>query len=162
MKSSEAVKSFIKNRFEKFRAKAYKDQGGKWTIGWGHLIDLKTEEWMLHATFSIAQADELFEKDLYFKAELCINTYVKIPLNQFEYDALASFIFNVGCENFHTSTLLKKMYNAAYTTKEVADEMLRWNKIEDENTGKLIESAGLTTRRKAERDMFLGLKVDLI
>lgn len=159
MKTSEAGKTFIK-KFESFRSNMYLDQRGLPSIAWGHLIEKDDPEGYMHRTVSFEEGEELFEKDLYFKAELCINTYVKIPLNQFEYDSLASFVFNIGCSAFRNSTLLKKMYNAAYTTQDIANEMLRWNKVKIGD--KLVESAGLTRRREAEKSMFLGLKVDLV
>jgi lysozyme len=158
VKTSEAGKTFIK-RFESFRSKMYLDQAGKPTIGWGHLIEKDDPNGYMTRTISLEEGNDLFEQDLYFKSELCINTYVKIPLNQYEYDALSSFIFNVGAGNFIASTLLKKMYKAEYTTHDIAEEFLRWNKIKV--GGVLVPSAGLTKRREQEKNMFLGLKVDI-
>lgn len=158
MKVSEAGKLFIK-RFESFRATKYLDQAGIPTIGFGHVIDKDDKLNLMNRTISIEEGNSIFNDDLYFKSELCINTYVKIPLNQFEYDALGSFVFNIGCFAFHNSTMLKKMYNAAFTIQDVAEEFLKWNKVRVK--GELIESAGLTKRRQAEKNMFLGLKFDL-
>jgi lysozyme len=158
MKTSLAGQTFIK-RFESFRSTMYLDAAGKPTIGFGHLIEPDDPSNYMTRTISLEEGNELFEKDLYFKAELCINTYVKIPLNIYEYDALASLVYNIGCGNFHGSTLLKKMYKAEYTTHDIAEEFLRWNKIKV--GGVLVPSAGLTKRREQEKNMFLGLKVDI-
>ena len=77
------------------------------------------------------------------KVERCIND-VRVPLTQNQYDALVSFTFNVGCNAFLNSTLLKKMRNNDYD----ANEILRWNKCK----GKV--SKGLTERRKREMRLF--------
>ena len=77
------------------------------------------------------------------KVERCINN-VRVPLTQNQYDALVSFIFNVGCNAFLNSTLLKKMRNNNYD----ANEILKWNKCK----GKV--SKGLTERRKREMRLF--------
>ena len=77
------------------------------------------------------------------KVERCIND-VRVPLTQNQYDALVSFTFNVGCNAFLNSTLLKKMRNNDYD----ANEILRWNKVKGTVT------KGLTVRRKREMRLF--------
>ena len=64
-------------------------------------------------------------------------------------DALVSFAYNVGYGALGKSTLLRKLNNCEFSV--AADEFLKWNKV----AGKVMN--GLTRRRQAERDMFLGV-----
>lgn len=80
--------------------------------------------------------------------EKTINKNVYAPITQNMFDALVTFAYNVGSGNFAKSTLLKKLNKADY--HGAADEFLRWDKA----GGKVL--AGLTRRRKAERELFLS------
>lgn len=148
MTSSTKIKKFIK-QFESLRLTAYLCPAGVWTIGWGHTDNVKKDQ-----RISIQNAEILFESDILNKAENYINNYVKILLNQNEYDALTSLIFNIGGGNFFSSTLLKKLN--LNLKEEAANEFLKWNKYRKD--GKLIISSGLDRRRKRERDIFLLLE----
>ena len=92
--------------------------------------------------FNVSVLTKFLLNDL-AKVERCIND-ARVPLTQNQYDALVSFTFNVGCNAFLNSTLLKKMRNNDYD----ANEILRWNKC----NGKVIK--GLTERRKREMRLF--------
>jgi lysozyme len=94
-----------------------------------------------------AEGKELLKVDLQ-TAESAVTKAVKVPLKQNEFDALVSFVFNVGGGAFRSSTLLKKL-NAGDRIG-AANEFERWNK------SKGIELAGLTRRRLAERNLFTG------
>ena len=157
MKTSIAGKLFIK-QFEQFRDHMYLDQAGKPTIGWGHLIEKDDPMKYMTRTISIEEGDKLFESDLYYKSEMAINVFVKVDLSQYEYDALASLVFNIGAGNFSTSTLLRLLNMGS--RQSAANEFPRWNKVRI--NGKLVESAGLTKRREAEKKMFLGEEVRLV
>ena len=74
-------------------------------------------------------------------------------LKQCQSDALLCFAFNVGYGAVFNSTLLAKINQGDYLG--AADQFPRWNKARDPKTGTMIELAGLTSRRKAERDLFL-------
>jgi type VI secretion system secreted protein VgrG len=52
---------FIKSE-ESLKLKPYKCPGGKWTIGWGHVMTRK-ERRLYRNGISVKQADELFDKD---------------------------------------------------------------------------------------------------
>lgn len=150
MKTSVTGKSLIKH-FESFRSKPYICSGGKWTIGWGHTkgVTKRTKP------ITMLQGDILLSADLK-EFEDAVNSLVKVPLLQREFDALVSFAFNVGpdidadtiAEGLGDSTLLKKL-NAG-DKKGAAAQFLRWNKA----GGRVL--AGLTRRRRAESNMFLG------
>jgi len=115
------------------------------TIGYGHTKTVK-----MGMKITEQEAVILLKKDLGW-VETAIDTYVTVPLNQNQYDALASFIFNIGATQFRKSTLLKKLNSGDYAG--AADQLPRWNK----QKGKVLN--GLTRRRKAERELFLSKAV---
>lgn len=84
--------------------KAYKDTRGVWTIGVGHTGPNVYEG----LAWTDQQIDDALKADLK-TAEDCVNKYVKVPLKQHQFDALVSFIFNVGVMNFRKSTMLKDL-----------------------------------------------------
>lgn len=78
--------------------------------------------------------------------EKCVATNVKMNINANQFSALTSFVFNLGCGNFKSSTLLTRL-NAG-NVKAASDEILLWNKA----GGKVL--AGLVKRREAEKTLF--------
>lgn len=132
--------------FEGLRLKAYKDAVGVWTIGYGH-----TKTATPGTVISEPEAESLLLNDL-AEAQGAVERLVKQPLNDNEYAALVSFVFNLGSGNLSRSTLLRKL-NAG-DRKGASDQFLVWNKA----GGKVL--AGLTRRRQAERDLFLNGNVD--
>ena len=94
------------------------------------------------------EAKELLNRDL-DKFASGVVRLCKVPLSDDQFGALVSFSFNVGLGNLQASTLLRKL-NRGDPLEEVADEFLKWNKA----GGKVLR--GLTNRRKAERNLFLG------
>lgn len=136
----------------------YNDLGGQkghCTIGVGHLVHkgvcngvVPSEKPYLKG-ISLSKAKELLKNDLVI-AESAINGSVTGSLNQNQYDALVSFVFNVGAGAFRHSTLLKYINSQQY--EKAADEFLKWNKMTI--SGKKIEINGLTNRRIAEKALF--------
>ena len=127
-------------KFEGLRLVAYQDSIGMWTCGYGHTRDVQKE---LHCTEAIA--DAWLKEDVHH-AETCINNSVSVPLTQGEFDALVSFVFNLGCAKFRGSTLLRKLNDGDYDGASA--EFSRWDKA----GGKVL--AGLTARREAEAKRF--------
>lgn len=137
-------KNLIKE-FEGFRSTAYVCPAGVVTVGYG-TTRINGNPVELGTKITTDEAEQFLEQDLKgFESAVNQNVIVEITENQF--DALVSFVYNVGVGNFKKSTLLKKL-NAG-KINEAADEFLKWNKA----GGKTL--AGLTTRRKAERKLFL-------
>jgi len=112
------------------------------TIGYGHTKTAK-----MGMKITEAGAEALLKQDLAW-VEAVVNKSVTVPLTQNQYDALCSFVYNLGGTNFKRSTLLKKLNNKAYS--EAADELLRW----DKQGSKVLR--GLTRRREAEKALFLS------
>lgn len=133
--------------FEGFSPTIYEDIAGYPTIGFGHLIKSENEMRKYSKGITKEEALEILRKDVEI-AETAVNTYVKVPLTQNQFDALVSFVYNVGSGNFFRSTILKELNRKNY--KKAADELLRWNKA----GGKV--SKGLSNRREKERKLFLS------
>ena len=139
MKTSDKGIGLIK-RFEGLRLKAYLCPAGKPTIGYGHtkgvkLGDVITEE----------EAEQLLLEDL-IVVENEINKH-NLDINQNQFDALVSFVYNVGVGNFRTSTLLKKI-KANPNDKTIANEFKRWVY----SNGKRLP--GLVKRREEEAKLY--------
>lgn len=129
--------------FEQLRLTAYLDTGGVWTIGYGH-----TRSALSGMQISEARALMLLAQDVAEAVE-AVNKLVRVPLEQYEFDALVSFVFNIGVGAFKSSTMLRCLNDRAEPMR-IGTEFLRW--VYD--NGKKI--AGLETRRRKERLLFLG------
>ncbi len=124
---------------------AYVDLAGVLTIGYGHTAGVAKGQ-----VINQEQADIFLTEDMR-KHENNVRGLVKVVLSQQQFDALVAFDFNVGALN--VSTLLKLLNAGNYSG--AANEFPRWNKATDAKTGKLIEVAGLTRRRKSEQHLFV-------
>ncbi|MGO4701721.1 lysozyme [Dyella sp. 2RAB6] len=142
MKTSALGIALIK-QFEGLRSCAYPDAAGIWTIGYGHTGD----EVRSGARIDAAQADGLLRQDL-STAEQAVRAWVTEPLAQASFDAMVSFVFNVGATAFAGSTLLRKLNAGDF--EGAAAEFERWRYA----GGRVLP--GLLRRRIAERTLFLS------
>lgn len=135
--------------FEGFRSELYDDPAGHCTIGCGHLVHHGRCDGSEPAEFrrgiTRERALELLLEDAAQAAD-AVNGSVQVPLNQHQFDALVSFVFNVGAGAFGESTLLKKLNEGRY--QDVPKQLDRWVKA----GGRTLE--GLVRRRKAEGELF--------
>lgn len=134
--------------FEGVRLKSYKCPAGVWTLGVGHTSAAGPPEVKPGMTITEAEALKILRNDLK-KFEASIDSMVRVPLKQNQYDALCSFIFNVGAGAFQKSTLLKKLNAGDYAA--VPQELMKWTKA----GGK--ELPGLVRRRRAEAALWRGV-----
>lgn len=140
MKTSERGLELIKS-FEECRLEAYMPTPNDVpTIGYGHTLDVKMGD-----ICTQSQADKWLMDDIE-EAECCVRKHTTIPLMQGEFDALVSFVYNLGCSAFRNSTLLKLLNNG--DLNGACAQLARW----DHQAGKVL--AGLTRRRKAEQELF--------
>ncbi len=131
--------------YEGYKAIAYQDAARVWTIGYGHTGYVKFHDKNVCTGMTITkeQALDLLKDDL-GKAEAAVNKYYsRYTWNQNEFDALVSFAFNVGSINQLTA-------NGIRSRSIIAEKILLYNKAGE----KIL--AGLTTRRKSERELFLA------
>lgn len=129
-------------KHEGLKLKPYRDTGGVPTVGYGH-----TGEAVNRGEISKEEAEQLLREDL-AKAEAAVRRNVLAELTQNQFDALASFVYNVGVGAFEGSTLLRKLNSGE--VEAVPREMQRW--VYD--NGKKI--SGLVKRRKQEAELFTG------
>ena len=134
-------------QFEGLRLEAYLDSANIYTIGFGSIRYPNGNKVKLGDKITKAQAKEYKLHDLK-EFESTVNTSVKVPLTQNQYDALVSLSYNIGSGAFKNSTLLKKLNSGDY--KGAAEQFLLWNKV---NSKKV---QGLVNRREAERNLFLS------
>ncbi len=113
--------------FEGFKAELHNDPANHASIGFGHLVHLGPLNGSEPAEFqhgiSREQALELLRNDL-ANAEVQVNERVMVPLKANQFDALVSFVFNVGRGNFANSDLLTRLNAGEY--ESVPGEMRRW------------------------------------
>lgn len=128
--------------FEGLRLKAYQCPGGVWTIGYGHTAGVKPG-----MVITKAQAEEYLKADL-IAFERYLNC-LGLALNHNQFDALISFIYNVGTGNFSSSTLLRKV-RANPQDNSIMDEFLRWVY----SKGRVLP--GLQRRRLAEMKLYFS------
>lgn len=156
------------SRWEGKILRPYLDVAKKWTIGVGHLI-LPTDSFgsltnaevrallttqnknhsLAQRTISDEECLDILRKDM----QMCVSAvrkYMKVRLNQNQFNALCSLSFNTG-----TGILIKSGVATAVNASRFSDvraAMLQWNKISV--GGKLVPNTGLTNRRKSEADLF--------
>ena len=147
MKTSEKGAYLIK-KHEGLILKAYLCPANVPTIGYGHTSTVTKDDVMNKKTITSAEADALLRKDI-LVSELAVKTNVKSALNQNQYDALVSFVFNLGEGNLRKSTLLKKV-NANPSDPTIRDEFNKWVN----GGGKRLP--GLVKRRSEEADMYFS------
>jgi len=127
---------------EGLRLAPYQDAAGYWTVGYGHKmgpLDDSTE------TITTERAAELLRGDVATAAD-AVNALVAVPLSQSQFDALVSFVYNVGSGAFRGSTLLRVLNGGDYAA--AAGEFNRWNRA-----GGMV-LAGLVSRRAEESQRF--------
>ena len=112
MNISEEGISLIKN-YEGCKLEAYQDSVGVWTIGFGHIKDVK-------------DGDKINQDDM-----------VKVPLDQCQFDALVCWVYNLGPTNLKESTLLRILNEGDYGG--VPEQIKRWNKAGGVILGGLVK-----------------------
>ena len=130
---------FIKQS-EGCKLAAYQDSVGVWTIAVGHTKGV-------HAGMTCTQeeADQWLQDDLQAVYE-AIDALVTVDLSQGQFDALCSFVFNLGAGALRNSTLLNLLNQGKYGAAQ--QQFGRWNHA----GGQVL--AGLTKRREGEAEMF--------
>jgi len=144
MKFSQAAVKLVQDA-ESCVLKAYPDPGtggDPWTVGWGHT----GPEVVPGYEITQAEADADLWDDMK-EAEETVNSMVEAPLNQNQFDALVSFVYNIGGDQFSRSTMRRMLNGGKYN--EAAEQFPIWNR----GGGKVL--GGLVKRRAAEKALFL-------
>ncbi len=142
MKLSEKGKTLIKE-FEGYKDVAYKCQAGVWTLGYGTTKGIKKGD-----ICTPDEADVWFDRDnAQFERELN-DALHGVPVNQNQFDALMSFVYNFGITNFRASTLLKVIRKNPDDLNEVSKQLRRWVNAGGER------SRGVVLRREKEVKLY--------
>lgn len=132
---------------EGLRLNAYLDPVGVWTIGYGHTGEYAQSGMKI----SKSKADALLREDVH-EAEAAVESLTTVKLSQSEFDALVSFVFNVGAGAYAKSTL-RRLLNAG--AKDAAAEQFgRW--VYGTKDGTKVRLPGLVRRRAEEAALFLA------
>jgi len=142
MKTSDRGIEMIKG-FEGLCLEAYRCAAGVWTIGYGHTGNVEPGR-----KITEAQAERLLALDLMFP-EIEVSRCGILGQNQF--DALVSFVFNVGLGAFRSSTL-KKMVAANPDDPNIRNEIMKW-KYATVN-GRKVVLPSLQSRRTKEAGLY--------
>ena len=144
MKTSAEGVALIK-KFEGCKLEAYQCSASVWTIGWGTTKGVQEGD-----TCTQDEADAFLENDL-FEFEKEIHKHVNVPLKQNEFDALVSWVYNLGGSNLRESTLLIRINDGTDSRRsDIPYQIRRWNRA----GGKVLD--GLVRRREAEALLWQG------
>lgn len=132
---------------EGFRSSPYQCSAKVWTIGYGTTIypdGHKVSE--QDPNISTGQAEKFLKHYVERNIEPMLARSIGPVTNQNQFDAVASFCYNVGGHNTSTSTLLKLIQSGQHA--EAAKEFDKWIFVK----GK--KNKGLINRRVKERALF--------
>lgn len=124
--------------FEGRKLTAYQDQGGVWTIGYGHtgpdVVD--------GLTITVDQAISLLQQDL--QRFYHLDDYISEQVNDNQYSALICLAYNIGLRAIKMS----KVLSCVNDNDDPTTEWMQWNHVNG------VVNAGLTNRRKAELELY--------
>jgi lysozyme len=152
MKMTDDGLALIK-RWEGFRAAAYRDAVGVWTIGYGHTAMAGEPQVKAGLRISEAEGEVILRRDVEQFAR-GVRAAVKAEISDAQFSALVSFAYNVGLGNFRSSSVL-----AAVNRKDFAAVPRRlqlWSKA----GGRVLP--GLVKRRADEAALFSSGSDDVV
>ena len=137
------------------------DPLGIWTVGYGHALKVdgeflrgeadKEKAYAMFPGLTELQACALLQADL-MERERHIDG-LKLNLSQDEFDALISFVYNVGSRNLKDSSLLKFLYAGNWSDSDIKWAFSLYNKGRIDGILKVLP--GLIKRRRSEAELFL-------
>jgi lysozyme len=133
-------------KYEGFKADAYQDVAGVWTIGYGNTFYENGSKVKKGDTITHSQAEKLLRSVVDDFAKK-VTDEIRVQLTDCQFGALVSFTYNVGIGAFRRSTLLRKV-NADPEDPEIKDEFTKWVRA----GGKTMK--GLINRRKEEAEFY--------
>ena len=142
--------------FEALSLTPYKDLVGVWTIGWGTTYYPNGKKvTKADPAISADEADYFLMHEITEKAGMVeqFTTKIGLTLNDNEFGALVSFVYNVGIAPVIVGGRSLNQALRSKNKKAIADIMLIYNKGTFLGVKKVIK--GLERRRIAERQLFL-------
>src|SRR5690606_25650775 len=144
LRTSRAGLELIKS-FEGFRDVAVRLPDGRWTIGYGHVRTARDG-----LSITEKDASELLAQDL-APVESAIQALVFTPLNQNQFDALASLVFNIGPGRFRDSDVVRNLNAGDFLSAAGSFDV--WRKARIHGRTMLVDA--LVRRRTVEKALFL-------
>jgi lysozyme len=134
---------------ESFSPRVYND-AGKQAIGYGHDL-VPGDGFDSNSVIDESTGRQLLDSDMQ-SFDDCISSNVQVPLSDNQRAALLSFIYNIGCQAFRTSTMLQKLNSGDYSGAD--QEFYRWVYAFDSSQQAKVVNQDLVARRSAESDLF--------
>jgi GH24 family phage-related lysozyme (muramidase) len=131
-------------RFESFSPTVYICPAGYPSVGYGHVV-LDGESDRFAGGINEDEAEDLLRHDSGI-AECAVLRLITVPLTDGQFDALVSFVFNVGAGGLQRSTLRRKVNLEEHSA--VPAEFIKWVWA----GGRKLK--GLVRRREAEARMY--------
>lgn len=150
LKTSENGIKLIKH-YEGCQLKAYLCHTGKITIGFGHTSFIKGRVLTINDVITQEEANNLLKEDIVV-FEKGVNQLVSVPINQNQFDAMASLAFNIGLGNFKESSVLKNVNKKDFTNAEKS--FMLWVNVNHK------PCQGLIKRRSSEVYLFSNGKLN--
>lgn len=131
---------------------------GYWTIGWGHVVR-DAQRRMLKGAAAAGRAKAVYPRGITLEEARVLldddirallptlEAVIHVPVNDNQFSALTSFVFNIGIGAFERSSLLRKLNAGDHAA--VPKELMRWTR----GGGKVL--AGLKRRREAEARLWM-------
>ncbi len=132
--------------FEGFRSRAIALGDGRFVVGFGHTKGARDG-----AVVSKSEAISILQRYDLPPIEQFVQDSVTAPLNQNEFDALVSLVFNIGEEAFRTSDVLAFLNSGEKLA--AGEAFTAWRKAQ--LNGRLIIVDALIRRRAAEKALFM-------
>lgn len=139
MKTSHSMREMLKDR-EALRLNRYSLGDGGYTIGYGHF---ERDINRIPATITRDEAEALFDRDLVERGEKWVKLYVKVPLTQYQFDALVSVAYNMSPRSFKK---FADQVNAGQGINAMAERSIAWVPAHLQN--------GIRNRRNEEMIVF--------
>lgn len=128
--------------FEGFRDEAYLCPGSVWTIGYGHTKGVKPGD-----KITEVEAEYYLRYDI-GDAEQAVNSLINVPIQQWQFDALVSLVYNIGSGNFCSSTIRRLVNEGCQDRNKIFHAFKMWKK----SNGRVL--SGLIRRREAEARLY--------
>jgi len=144
--ASDSIKDYIKSD-EELRLFRYADADG-YAIGYGH--KLLTTEWNIN-NITKEKAEEFFAQDIKI-AENKVNSELPNILNQNQFDALVSLVYNVGITKFNNSILLSEIKKDPTNKSKIQPQFDNW--VHGKIDGKFQRLENLVRRRAYESNLY--------
>lgn len=140
--------------FEGWYPRAYYDKGGVLTIGWGTTNEGPNGKVVWPGRVIDKEQGTVYLRNDMLEHERLVKHYVKVPLNQNQFDALVSLCYNMGIGNLRKSPVMKELNRGNYDA--VPGLIKKHNRGYNEETGQMQVWKGLVRRREAEAMLFMS------